>query len=215
MENSPERIKLNNDGTTKIKPELIETIPDIQSDYYFPNGDSASDSDWDDDPESKIKLSKLKDQEAKKSEKSYPCDICNKNFTQKSHLLRHCNSQAHLNIVNDPSKSDFNAKTPDEKLDQIIDTDNIKKEDEEDYKLERGVQFKCSFCTRKFNLKKCFELHMRLHRKNNKKSKSCDICKKTFKHGRYLAQHIKNCHSAITSHICQICNERFPKGKIT
>lgn len=212
-----EPITLDKEDSSKIKAELIETTPDIQSDvnYDHPQSVSSSDSEWDNDAESKIKLSKLKVKQSKESVEKNPfaCDLCNKNFIRKSHLVRHLKSKAHL-IKNNP----INSKKSEEKLD--LETENIEKEGK-----NVEVKFNCLYCERRFNNKKSLASHMNRkhnHRslKKNKKPKiqkdpslksyKCTICEQVFNQRQLLRQHFKiHIVEGDKPYLCPTCNKTF------
>lgn len=173
---STEPIKLDKEENEKIdiKKEIIEATPDDQSDAdnYFPPSDSSSDTEWDDDPDSKTKLSelKLKQQESNEStEKIHHCDLCNKTFNRTSHLRRHFKTKAHLDLIKGEPIKGEPGYTP------------VR------YKTAGRKTYTCHVCQKLFNRNSHLVRHLRVH--SDAKPFECLICSKRFVREDLLIRH--------------------------
>lgn len=151
-------------------PEELNQIQD------FPESDSSSDTEWGEDSESEMKLSKLKEEPLK-----HECKLCNKSFTKNSHLKRHFKTNVHIQLAQNI--------TPGEELNQIQADINIKKE-EGDGTKDKPKNNICELCGKNFVLSRSLKLHiLSIHTED--KPHICKICGKGFPKGYKLRAHIK------------------------
>jgi len=148
-----------------------------------PNEDSSSDQ-----PGSDIKRKK----------KSFPCPMCDKDFTQECFLNVHIVSD-HVGIK--PHKCDIcGASFPHSR--------NLKVHIKTVH--EGNKPHKCEICGNRFAEKGKLTRHIAsVHEK--KRPYSCNLCDGTFTSNQHLKGHISSVHDGLKPHSCDMCNASFAR----
>ncbi|XP_061727870.1 zinc finger protein 468-like [Cydia pomonella] len=158
--------------------ETVETLHTydikIERDYFVDNEDGEPTS--------------LDSNPPPDSSKTYTCEICTKQFSQKRYMTAH--RQRH------PEFKDLAIKLQEEKL-----------------RLEQAKkdqQFICLYCQKEFCNRSTVNRHMKIHTDDKPVSKDyiCDICQKAFAHKRDVRVHLR-VHTGEKPYKCKTCSKRF------
>ena len=144
----------------------------------------------------------------------FPCDVCNKTFTQKFHMKTH-KDRMHLGNRNkhpctfcthsSNSRSDLkthqlthqqNEPTPCNKCDKEFTHARAMRIHVNRVHAVTTVEFNCNICLRKFRTKAELKQHTEVHKKE--KQFKCDQCPREFKRNAQLTSHKKKKHVEIT-----------------
>lgn len=127
-----------------------------------------------------------------KDERPWICDICQKSFTQKAHMLRH--KLVHTDVK--PYPCSLCEKT----FSQLIQLNNH-------ILTHSGVKpYACDVCNKVFSYSYNLSEHKKLH--SGDMQFQCDVCQKTFSRSSYLISH-KRTHTGEKPYACDICDKKF------
>jgi DNA-directed RNA polymerase subunit RPC12/RpoP len=149
------------------------------------------------------------------------CELCGDLFLTLSGLMRHLDYD---HPSGDKEKFKCQNCTRSFKIMINLDVHNVaehKKIDEEENEEKVNINpecekastnFTCSFCGKKFNLRRSYSLHVdRYHQKSTKRRFKCPICPQSFRLKENLRIHLRGEHRqlALTSYKCEICHQKF------
>ncbi|CAE1231742.1 KRAB [Acanthosepion pharaonis] len=122
----------------------------------------------------------------------FACDICYKNFTQISSVIRH--KRIHS------GEKPFSCEECGKSFSQSSTLVNHRR-------IHSGCKpFECPVCGRKFSDHSSLSRHRRTH--SGEKPYSCDICHKSFSRSTYLSCHIR-IHTGERPFTCSVCEQTF------
>ncbi|XP_047454333.1 zinc finger protein 1035 [Mugil cephalus] len=129
----------------------------------------------------------------------FNCPVCSMQFSSKSGLLDHQNTQ---HPSGRPFSCDFCGKTFAKK--------KYLREHERRHRLKETANndFKCSHCRARFSTSPDLSLHMRLHAEKEVGEYRCDMCYKSFSHWSHLKQHQES-HVGEVVYECTECDKAF------
>lgn len=124
--------------------------------------------------------------------KSYQCNLCEKRFPGKSHLIRH--SRSHTGEK--PYKCDLCDKRFTGSTNLIIHN-----------RTHTGERpYRCNSCKKRFTNKTYLTIHKRIH--TGEKPYKCDLCNKRFTTSTHLNIHNRS-HTGEKRFKCNACDKRF------
>lgn len=149
----------------------------------------------------------------KYSEKAFPCQFCNKQFSWKDSLNRHIKFKCPEKIGGFQCKFCSEGFKTVNAFTHHLDVVHAKNS----YGLQKkkySNKYHCEYCDKKFTRIESLQDH---HRKDNCKPKTvekqylyeCEVCQKTFKTMNYLYDHVHKCHQQNMPHSCDLCHEKF------
>ncbi|GBM67614.1 Zinc finger protein 782 [Araneus ventricosus] len=124
-------------------------------------------------------------------EKRFICDICEDEFSDKSHLKKHfrCHTKKKLHSCNICSKEIF-----EKNMTLHFRTHTNEK------------PYSCDVCHKEFSHESHLNSHYRTH--TNEKPYSCDVCHKMFSHKSVLNAHYRT-HTNEKPYSCDVCDKEF------
>lgn len=127
-------------------------------------------------------------------EKNYACIVCQKQFSQKIHLIRH--AQIHTGICVKTFTCEICTKTFTEKRNLMT-----------HMRTHTGEKpFSCSLCELSFSQKMSLDRHMTRH--TGDRPYACSFCPKQFCEKNKLEEHLRK-HTGEKPFMCPICDKQF------
>ncbi|RVE50373.1 hypothetical protein evm_005039 [Chilo suppressalis] len=125
-------------------------------------------------------------------EKSYKCNVCDKRFTQTSHLHSH----QRIHTGEKPYKCNVCDK-------RFTESGDVSKHQ----RIHTGEKpYKCNVCDKRFTASGDLSKHQRIH--TGEKPYKCNVCDKRFTENSNLHSH-QRIHTGEKPYKCNICDKRF------
>lgn len=144
------------------------------------------------DPNEVLQRDMVEENNHERTSKSFSCEVCNKSFSQKMHLMRH----SLIHTGEKPYSCDQCEKTFIQKV-QL-------KFHKRTHTGEKS--YKCDLCEKAFYYPDNLNMHKRKH--TGERPFSCDVCKKAFFTQTSVDVHMR-IHLGIKPFSCEICMQSF------
>ncbi|XP_052739007.1 zinc finger protein 2 [Bicyclus anynana] len=138
---------------------------------------------------------------SKELKKIFTCDLCNKDFTHRSTIIKHF---AFHNGTNKKFVCDKCGKSFNDRTNLNIHIQNVH------YKLK---MFKCDQCPKTYAANKTLKVHLRIHTGERFKCPDCDkdfiSTSALFRHKRDYHNSTPTSNTGVRSYKCKVCEEKF------
>lgn len=139
-------------------------------------------------------------------ERPYKCDLCDKAFVQ-SHQLKYHKYSSHNGRSGPNKKQKIRTEGSSTKESSMANHSAESLESSDDQQSLNQHLYVCQICSRSFKLPSSLTSHLKCHSEERKHV--CKMCGNTFKRAEHLRIHVNGVHLKKKPYACNLCDKTF------